>query len=428
MSSRENELTLAARKKVQGTACPVCGAPAPPIDFVPAGVHRPSDAFLLAHAQAGLPLRHVAAYHPGVLTRGLMERRKESDKPSERRVEVPLRQNDGVARIDRSSPGHARVIATKLIPANTFLAVYPGWLYSKRTFAALVRAGKRGQKYNVTGFKMKGGVPDFNWQIDPTDGVNTVATRFRGAFGPHMNEPSPGQAANVKWVLNFADGTMEYWTAGAVQAGEELLICYGGAYQRNYDTACSRALQDHYLAPRMRVPLPYFDALNSLLTPARRKELVRGRIVEDAMLLHHHRGMQAKVAAQRLDDFTIWVRHNTLVVRVQDFYTNSDLFRVYLPGVTTTSMDGVHGLVRAEYCTRYECPPGLTFRLAVKDKGDAEETSYPLDHLHGQSIKAAGLKQGSIIDVSIAAANGRNRPAQPRARAATRSARASGSR
>lgn len=312
---------------------------------------------------------------------------------------IDVKQNDRLARIDRSRPGHARVVATAAIPANTFLAVYPGWVYPKRAFQKLVDAGRRGEKYNVTGFKLRpsDGAPSFHWQIDPTNGVNRVAPRFAASFGPFMNEPSPGQVANVRWVLNFKDETMEYWTATSVQPGEELLICYGGEYQRDYNVACGRAVQDYYIMEGMRAPRPYFDALNSKLVRARSTPAAndaKARIVEDAVLMHHHLGMQAKVAATGLSDYEVWIRHNTPVIKVVDD-AGAVLLRIYLPGDPTISVRALHTLVRVEYCKRFACPPDTEFVPAYIDNA---EVPLPLSWYEHLTISNLNLKHGSELD------------------------------
>lgn len=38
----------------------------------------------------------------------------------------------------------------------------------------------------------------------------------------------------MQWVENLDEFRVEYWTAVPIKAGDEVTICYGGAYVRNY--------------------------------------------------------------------------------------------------------------------------------------------------------------------------------------------------
>lgn len=153
--------------------------------------------------------------------------------------------NTKLARVDRSTPGYARVVATADIPKDTFVATYPGWVYHEDDYKFLWHAGHRSMVYSIQSFRINRdtGAVDWNWILDPTDGVDHVAPEFRNSLAPFLNEPSAGQRPNLGWVYNFDDETVELWTIRAVRAGEELLLCYGAGYRaegygRSYKTGC----------------------------------------------------------------------------------------------------------------------------------------------------------------------------------------------
>lgn len=184
---------------------------------------------------------------------------------------VATRQNDALFTLDRSNPRNVRVLCMADAPANTFVAAYPGWVFPERAFERLVQAGRRGTKYAVTMFATtpSGGL-NFDFVIDPTNSVNRVSPRFQDSFGPFINEPGPGQEANVRWVYNFFNNAMEYWTARPVRRGEELLICYGNQFERNYSTGCARALQDGYIVAPGQKPRTWTGEAEKQLKAQRR--------------------------------------------------------------------------------------------------------------------------------------------------------------
>lgn len=182
---------------------------------------------------------------------------------------VSVKQNDAVAKIVGESS--KRVVATTNIPPNTYVATYPGWVYTEHVWSELVGQGKRGHVYSVQAFDvLPNGRVDFSWVIDPTNGVNRVAPQFQGSFGPFTNEPGPSQSPNVRWVYNFTDNTMEYWTARKIRKGEELLVAYGGTYQRDYATS-KKTRQDYFIIEPMPKPVPWTPATEKELRPVRSK-------------------------------------------------------------------------------------------------------------------------------------------------------------
>ena len=217
-----------------------------------------------------------------------------------------------LARIDRSNPQNVRVVAVRDIPANTFVAVYPGFVYPKKLWVELVASGKRSSAYATTFYRMVpvsrvrtpgdeederldcARVPgdeeahlDWCWVIDPTDSADHVAPRFQQSLGPYLNEPSPGQRWNVRWVYNFGRGTLEYWTARRIKAGQELLLCYGADYDRDYDTACDcpknghtkdcTLADDYCIGPGMKQPRRWDGLSESKLRKFRAQAQFRPR-------------------------------------------------------------------------------------------------------------------------------------------------------
>ena len=162
------------------------------------------------------------------------------------RVIAP-RQNDSIARIDRSNPANWRVVATRRIPPNTFVAVYPGYVYPNALYEKLLAEKRFDGFYGVYGFRVSesGNVLE-NCTIDPSLGPGVIDDTFAQSLAPYVNQPSTGQP-NLRWVYNFYDETKEYWTSRAVEAGEELTLCYRLDKSPGYQTSCDDAPPDGYI-------------------------------------------------------------------------------------------------------------------------------------------------------------------------------------
>lgn len=70
-----------------------------------------------------------------------------------------------------------------------------------------------------------------------------------------VNEPDSDVHPNLKWVENLDEFRVEYYTAIPIKAGDEVTICYGGAYMREGYTSdfCESRWQE----------VPYYASLYS---------------------------------------------------------------------------------------------------------------------------------------------------------------------
>lgn len=199
--------------------------------------------------------------------------------------------------IDRSNPRNVRVVAMADIPPNEYIATYPGWVYPKAEFQALVDAGRRGKTYVVNMFRVTGkGKLAYDMWVDPTDGVNTVARQFQHCIGPFVNEPSAGHSGNVRWVYDFRNNTIQYWSRTAIPAGHELLLCYGMEYNRNYSVSCQENPDYHYIAPGMNRPAPHTNNVERRLENQRPNNVKHAANEEEAR--QHYSSLLRRVLKQ----------------------------------------------------------------------------------------------------------------------------------
>lgn len=165
------------------------------------------------------------------------------------------------------------VVAQDDIHAWTFIGVYPGKTFTTKQHQARKAKGIATDEYAIefwTG--TKGEKIDFDFIRDPRENGTWIRPEYAHAIAPHMNEPGPTDRPNVVWVWNFPKKRMEFWTKDPVPKGEEITICYGQHYGREYKTACTEAAvepQRYAIAkPAQKAPQPYSDVVPDDVCPA----------------------------------------------------------------------------------------------------------------------------------------------------------------
>lgn len=189
-----------------------------------------------------------------------------NDNRNNRGIRTIAPRNTDLARVEtrrRDGQPYRTVVATARLPANAFVAAYPGRVYDREAWEDLVHAGRLSTKYGVDLFEVVPGgtVRVGHLVVDPTDATNRVSPAFARALGPFVNEPGPGQQHNLRWVYNLPLGRIEYWTTRDVPAGAELLVCYGDGYEperrrANYRTACGTDARFWYILEPGGAPRP----------------------------------------------------------------------------------------------------------------------------------------------------------------------------
>lgn len=137
------------------------------------------------------------------------------------------------------------VFAKKDIEPWMTVAVYPGYVYSKKEHDRLTKAKKTSNVYGV-GVQGKSGA---KYVIDPEepDGSRQTHKMFEASIGHRVNEPSGNKKPNVSYMENFTvqdtdHPRLEYWTNRPVKKGSELVAYYGGEYtHRRGDYTLSEA-------------------------------------------------------------------------------------------------------------------------------------------------------------------------------------------
>lgn len=164
------------------------------------------------------------------------------------------------------------VFARRRLPRWTRVGPYPGRVRPNPEHERLVDLGRIDNEYSLEFWKSRpGGTLREEYTINPRMADGTTPARYAGAT-PFVNEPSPGAAANLAWVWNFERGRVEMWTARDVEAGEELSICYGTEYGRDYKTSCtSDELPRMAMGPGDARPRPWYDVVAGNRDPRRRR-------------------------------------------------------------------------------------------------------------------------------------------------------------
>lgn len=139
------------------------------------------------------------------------------------------------------------VFALTNIPADTYIGLYPGRLYTRRAYENALGRGEASLKYGMDMWMVvprgSNGAYTFykpgTWFIDPST-ADGLRPEYAHAVTPYINEPSKGQRPNVRMVYNIPKHSVEFWTSRSIKKDDELTMCYGSKYGRNYDTPCSK--------------------------------------------------------------------------------------------------------------------------------------------------------------------------------------------
>lgn len=184
------------------------------------------------------------------------------------REDLKLQKAFAVVSVPRKGLG---VVATRDVPAWTFVAPYPGMVYDPESYEEHKRRGDVTDEYALEFWNSPPGARiDADWIINPVfDGA--MPGDYAKSVAPYINEPSKGQTPNTVWVWNFPKHRIELWTSAPVRRGEELGICYGPVYGRNYKTPCTNPKNEpgRYVivdASQTR-PRQWADLMESDVTP-----------------------------------------------------------------------------------------------------------------------------------------------------------------
>lgn len=203
---------------------------------------------------------HMARLMDGVMTgskarvagvpKGLVEHRLTSDEIADigRKVKLVNVPGKGLG-----------IVARKNLPVHTPVGTYGGTMYTSKMHEQLVKRGLTTGKYSVDHYRIgKDGKVRDTYVMDPGSGAgNHMHPKHANVLAAFINEPSGTTQPNAVWVRNYNRGTLELWTTRAIAAGEELTVCYGDDYPRNYTTICkTRPGLLHRVGRGAKVPVP----------------------------------------------------------------------------------------------------------------------------------------------------------------------------
>jgi len=155
------------------------------------------------------------------------------------------------------------VVALDHIPANSRVAIYPGYVVkdkdlpsTSRRYAMyypMVRGQQRGAK--IIDYE------DRSFVITPAIDNDTLFAEFQNAIAPRINEPGPHEVPNVAFVRNVSvvPGRMEVWSTRDIAPGTELLVCYGGSYNNRTYSVFGSCQGTNDLSIWGSVPFPRTD-------------------------------------------------------------------------------------------------------------------------------------------------------------------------
>lgn len=140
------------------------------------------------------------------------------------------------------------VFARQDIEKNTPLLVYPGVVQSSK-------ANAKNITYTWAFFRVtKDGY------IDKGYNISAKGARFENYAAPRVNEPPPDKISNLRVVWDLTrrpSPAIVYWTTRNISKGDQLFVCYGGDFQRNYETTseCKKGQSIKYVSNRYQ-PIP----------------------------------------------------------------------------------------------------------------------------------------------------------------------------
>lgn len=135
------------------------------------------------------------------------------------------------------------VFARQDIEKNTPLLVYPGVVQSSKVNAKNIT-------YTWAFFRVtKDGY------IDKGYNISAKGARFENYAAPRVNEPPPNKPSNLRVVWDLTrrpSPAIVYWTTQTISKGDQLFVCYGGDFQRNYETTpeCKKGQSIKYVSNR----------------------------------------------------------------------------------------------------------------------------------------------------------------------------------
>lgn len=138
----------------------------------------------------------------------------------------------------KQSPTGGRGVFAKKAIKEGLVGTYPGRVMSEAQFEAAARANPKLETYAVSFFRVKGRELDRGWVITPGGADGNILPAYRDCIAPYINEPPPGGKPNCFWVWNLGAGTVEIHVQKPIPKGNELFLCYGGDYRRDYPSAC----------------------------------------------------------------------------------------------------------------------------------------------------------------------------------------------
>ena len=170
------------------------------------------------------------------------------------------------------------VFATRDIPANVKVAVYPGVIHppqkanadevhSKYAWEMKMAVGAPGEQSIVDGYSVNAG-----------DAQGNVLPQFEQYAAPFVNEPNTPGGNNLSPVINFTrhEGqALEYWSVKPIKKGQQLFICYQRSEKQRNGTLikrCPKGPSVRYVWGNNETPLSRPAPTERYLTAGRKRE------------------------------------------------------------------------------------------------------------------------------------------------------------
>ena len=189
-----------------------------------------------------------------------------------------LEQEKSMLRIAMTSTMGRGVFATRDIPGNTKVAVYPGFIYPPET----VNADPMHSKY-AWEMKMAVGTPGAQsiingYSVNAGDEKGNVLPQFGQYAAPFVNEPNTPGGYNIYPVINFTrkEGqALEYWSMKPIRQGQQLFICYQRSERQRNGTLvkrCPNGPSVKFVWGNNTTPMSRPSSLERYLTVGRKRE------------------------------------------------------------------------------------------------------------------------------------------------------------